>query len=137
MPIRSWPRSKVWDSRGQAVVEVAFVLPIVVVLVLTLLVGGILMITNYGVTVAAREGARAYSLGDTARGAEGRMRDVLRGFGLDPGRAQVQAYSCYGGQYTCARVQYRAATIVPAFVFGGTGRFITLESTAAFRKEGP
>lgn len=134
---RVFSRRVAGDERGQALIEFALVLPVLLILVLTLLVGGLLLLRHYGVTVAAREGARAAALGDPA--AEQRVRDTLRAYGLDPSKpgTVVAIQDCYGGQYTCARVRWVADTIVPAFVFGGTGSELPLESVAVFRKEGP
>lgn len=124
------------DERGQAMVEFTLVLPILLILVFTLLVGGLLMLRYYGVTVAAREGARAAALGDPAP--EQRVRNTMSAYGLDPSKAGtvINIYDCYG-EYKCARVRWHVDTIVPAFVFGGTGSTLPLESVAVFRQEGP
>ena len=125
------------DQRGQALVEMALVLPILLILVFTLLVGGSLMLRYYAVTVAAREGARAAALGDSAP--QARIRDVMTNYNLNPNKAGtiISVYDCHGGKYKCARVRWVADTIVPGYVFGGTAAGLPLESVAAFRKEGP
>ncbi|MBT9258131.1 MAG: pilus assembly protein [Clostridiales bacterium] len=125
--------------QAQAMVETVLVMPILLMLVFSILVGGLLMTQKYAVTVAAREGARVCAL---TQGSTNQARDVafnmLQAYGLSPNRAGVgscQVENAANTQYAAFRVSYRADTIVPGFVFGGTQKELVLSSTSRFLKE--
>lgn len=71
-------------DRGQATVELALLLPVVVMLMLVVGQVGVIVRTDVLVAHAAREGARAAAVGDDATAA------ALSGGRLDPARTTVR-----------------------------------------------
>lgn len=119
-------------------VETVLVMPILLTIVFTILVGGLLMTQKYAVTVAAREGARICALQQDVLKAQDAARSVLQTYGLSPSQAilgSCQIDSTRSTPYAVFTVSYRTETIVPAFVFGGTQNQLTLTSTGRFLKE--
>lgn len=76
-------------SSGQSVVEFAFILPLLVILLFGIVeVGRMLMQTNV-LTQAAREGARAAAVGSDSTTAAARAEDVLEAAGITPASIEV------------------------------------------------
>lgn len=133
------------DQDGQAMVEAAMVLPILVFITFGVLVFGIFVNTKLAVSGAAREAARNYAIhGDSSR-ALGVARDYLRGTlisgtqGLTCSLGSSGSAPCEvviddsGGEYISVRVTFRQ----PSFVGGlfGLPDKVPLSATAVFRKE--
>jgi hypothetical protein len=122
-------------DRAQASVELALLLPVVLVLVLSVLQVGILARDVVLVTHAAREGARAAATDPdpgVARAA------VLAASGLDPTRVSVTT-TVTSGRTGAPRVRvevaYRAPTAVP--LVGALVADRTIRTAATMRVEAP
>lgn len=117
-------------AHGQATVEFAFALPVIVVALLLVLQVALVARSQILVVNAARSGARAAAVGEDAAGAAATTP------GLDPGRMAVQTSggSAPGAMVTVT-VRYRAATDVP--LVGGLLGEPSLEASVAMRVEGP
>lgn len=135
------------DGKGQAVIEMAVVLPILLFLVLAMATFGVMINTKVAVTGAAREAARCYAV----YGDESRMRqvaeDYLRGtvtassqeFSQSFNRNSDVSYSVSGG-YVTVTVSYHQPVFAPGlFRLLGSGQSmpgrVTLRSAAVFRVE--
>ncbi|MEY2455598.1 MAG: hypothetical protein QOH64_1104 [Acidimicrobiaceae bacterium] len=118
-------------DRGQAVVETALVLPLVVLFLLAVIQVGLVVRAQVLVTHAAREAARAAAVdpdpGAASRAAEGAT-------SLDSHRLRVAVSGRDGtGSRVQVRVEYQAATDVP-FVGALVGD-VTIEAEATMRVE--
>ena len=80
-------------ERGQALIEVALVIPVLLLLAFGVVGAGRLVHAQMGVAGVVREAARAGALADTAAEArargEARGQDVARGYRLDNGSFQL------------------------------------------------
>jgi Flp pilus assembly protein TadG len=116
-------------SEGQATVEVALALPVVVVALLLVIQVALVARAQVLVVQAAREGARASSVGESP--------EVARHTpGLDPTRVEVsQVGGTVPGSVVTVRVAYRAATDVP--LVGGLLGDVTVRAAVTMRVEGP
>jgi Flp pilus assembly protein TadG len=115
-------------ERGQATVEVALVLPVVVLLLLAVLQVALVARASVLVAGAARDAARAAAIDgdvDAARAA------ALGGSGLDADRLTVDVE--LDGDLVRATVTYRDDTDVP--LVGSLVRDVTLRSTVVMRRE--
>jgi hypothetical protein len=96
---------------GQASVEVALALPLVVFLLFALVQGGLLVRDHILATHAAREAARAAALQDDPQVIE---RAATRAGPLDPDRLRVDVSGREGpGSLLTVTIAYRAPTHVP------------------------
>ena len=120
------------EDGGQASVELALVLPLVVILLLGVVQVGLLVRDQILVVHAAREGAREAAVnasGDAARGAalasstlaDSRLTVTTSGRGAPGSRVRVE-------------VAYRAPTAVP--LLGAAVGDLTLRASATMRVEG-
>lgn len=118
-------------DRGQSTVELALVLPVVVLLLLAVLQVGLVARDVVLVTHAAREAARAAAVEGRPGAAQ---RAAVASSGLDPGRLEVRV-DMPPGQPPRARVTlvYRSATSVP--LVGALLRDQILRSAATMRVE--
>ena len=118
-------------ERGQSTVELALLLPVVVVLLLAVLQVGLVARDVVLVTHAAREAARAAAV-DADPGAP--RRAAVQSSGLDPNRVRVRVDTPVGVPRR-ARVTlvYRSATSVP--LVGALLRDRTVRSVATMRVE--
>jgi Flp pilus assembly protein TadG len=120
-----------WNERGQATVEAALVLPLVVTLLLAVIQVGLLVRAEVLVTHAAREAARAAAVDADPQAAE---RAASSSTALDPSRMNVRVRGRNGpGSRVQVAVTYRAPTDVP--LVGGLLGDVTLQATATMRVE--
>jgi Flp pilus assembly protein TadG len=119
-------------DRGQATVELALLLPVVVFLLLAVLQLGIVAREVVLVTHAAREAARAAAVDD----ASGAAREAAsESSGLDPDRLEVDVSGREGpGSRVRVTVEYRIRTSVP--IVGALMTDPRVTSTATMRVEG-
>jgi Flp pilus assembly protein TadG len=118
-------------ERGQATVELALVLPVVVAFALAVIQVGVLVHDQLLVTAAAREAVRAAAVSES--GSDARRAAGAIG-GLAEGRLQVDVRRDAGeGGLVHVRVDYRAATDVP--VVGALLPEVSLSATAVMRGE--
>ena len=120
-------------DRGQASVELALLLPVVVLLLLAVLQVGLVARDVVLVTHASREAARAAAT-DPARGAA--LAAARASSGLNPDRLSVRVSGRgEAGSRVRVEVTYRSPTAVPL-----VGAFLgdrTITSSATMRVEGP
>jgi Flp pilus assembly protein TadG len=128
-------RGRPVDDRGQASVEVALLLPVVLLLLLAVLQVGLLARDLVLVTHAAREAARAAATDPTPSAARAA---ALQASGLDPTRVAV-TLEVTGQRGSSPRVRvavaYRAPTAVP--LVGALVADRTIRTTATMRLETP
>jgi Flp pilus assembly protein TadG len=118
-------------QRGQATVELALGLPVVLVGILLVVQVGLVVADQVRVVAAAREGARVAAVDD--RAGEARTAAV-RASGLAPARTVVEVGGrCPPGSPVQVAVAYRAATEVP--LAGALLPDITLRARAVMRVE--
>lgn len=130
--MRSSRREPSRGDAGQASVELALLLPVVVLLLLAVLQVGLLARDVVLVTHASREAARAAAT-DPDPGAA--RAAAAASSGLDPDRLTVAVSGRDGaGSRVRVEVTYRAATAVP--LVGALVGDRTLRSTATMRVEG-
>ncbi len=120
-------------DRGQATVELALLLPVIVVLLLVVLQVGLVARDVVLVTHASREAARAAAVEDDPGAA---ARAAAASSGLDPDRLRVITTGRRGaGSRVHVEVQYRIPTEVPI-----VGAFVgdkVVTSSATMRVETP
>lgn len=112
------------QQRGQATVELAFLLPVLAVLLLGLIQIGIVVRAKVLTVHAAREAARAAAVDDDAHSAAATS-------GLVPGRYTVGVQTA--GEQVIATITYTDPTDVP--LIGVLLPDVTLTSTAIMRHE--
>jgi Flp pilus assembly protein TadG len=122
---------------GQATVELALVLPLVVLFALAVIQVGVLVHDQLLVSAAAREAVRAVAVTGAGSDAGGSARAAAGGIGhLDGGRLRVEMSRDpgAGGQPVVrVRITYAAATVVP--VVGALLPDVTLSGDAVMRAE--
>ena len=99
-------------DRGQSTVELALVLPLVVLFVLVLLQAGLVVREHVLLTHAAREGARAASVATGDRTVAAR-RGAEHAGPLDPDRLSVELEVIDDGASARVTVRYRSVTDLP------------------------
>jgi Flp pilus assembly protein TadG len=120
-------------DRGQATVELALLLSVVVLLLLAVLQVGLVARDVVLVTHAAREAARAAAVDADPEAAAKAAHDSS---GLDPHRLSVQTSGRHGaGSRVRVEVAYRVRTAVP--IVGALVGDRTIRSSATMRVEGP
>ena len=118
-------------ERGQAMVETALVLPLIVLFLLAVVQVGLIVRAQVLVTHAAREAARAAAV-DPDPAAAGEAAGAATS--LDPGRLQVDVGGRDGrGSQVHVRVRYRAATDVP--IVGALVGDVVIAAEATMRVE--
>lgn len=131
------PRARGWDQRGQALVELAIVLPFVLLLLLGTLEFGLMFDAYLGVSHAAREGARVGIIPGTTD-AEIRDRIYAAAPQLDRTRMTITITpsdsSRRSGDPLTVRVEYQYRLVVPllASLIGDT---VSLNRTYTMRVE--
>jgi Flp pilus assembly protein TadG len=99
-------------DRGQATVEFALVLPVIVLVVMLVLQVGLVVREQVLVSHAAREGARAAAVSDADRVAAARTA-VERAAALDAQRLTETVLLLDGGRTVRVTVGYRSVTDLP------------------------
>jgi hypothetical protein len=118
-------------ERGQATVEAALVLPLVVLLLLAVIQVGLLVRAEVLVTHAAREAARAAAVDPDPQAA---ARAAALATTLDAQRLTVRVAGRGGpGSRVRVDIDYRAPTDVP--LVGGLLGDVTLHASATMRVE--
>jgi Flp pilus assembly protein TadG len=118
-------------ERGQATVEAALVLPLVVLMLLAVVQVGLLVRAEVLVTHAAREAARAAAVDPDPQAA---AKAAALATTLDPQHLSVQVNGRNGpGSRVQVEVTYTAATDVP--LVGRLLGDVTLHATATMRVE--
>ena len=121
------------ENRGSAAVELALVLPLVLMLVLALLQVGLLAKDSLVIVQAAREGAREAAV--TSDAERIRQAALRGGGGLAAERTEVDVDRPGGmGDPVTVRVRYRAPMVVP-FVEWLFPDEVQLASAATMRQE--
>lgn len=115
-------------ARGQATVEIALVLPVIVVVALAVVQVGVIVHARVMVTHAAREGVRVAAVGGTD---EAVVQAAAAAGGLSPSRVRVTVERS-GGRVNVS-VDYSAATTVP--LVGAFLGSVPLTATATMRLE--
>jgi hypothetical protein len=87
------------DQRGQATIELACAIPVVVVVVLVVVQGAVLLLDQLAVTQAAREGARAAAVEPRRAGAVA-VEAARRSTRLRPSNLRVTTRGGPGGMVT-------------------------------------
>jgi hypothetical protein len=116
-----------WGQTGQAAVELALGLPLVFLALMALVQVVLVARDQVAVIHAAREGARAASVGELASG-QAAAREAL---GVDVARATISARE--GAGRVTVVVRYRSSTDVP--LIGALVGDITVTGTATMRRE--
>ncbi|BCJ71815.1 hypothetical protein CS0771_13590 [Catellatospora sp. IY07-71] len=110
-------------DRGAAAVEMAFVLPLLLLLVLGIIDFGRMLNAQISVTEAAREGARAATISSVAGAAQTRVNKVNTDYTVDTGASTFCPASPTAGSDATVVVTYTFEWITPvggiASMFGG------------------
>ena len=116
-------------ERGQATVEAALILPVIVLALLAVIQIGLVVHDRIMVTHAAREGVRVAAV----QAGESDVRDaVVASGGLAPDRLDV-VHQTSAGRVTVV-IRYRSPTNVP--LIGGLVGDVELVGSATMRREG-
>lgn len=116
-------------ERGQTTVELALVLPLVVLLMLVVGQVGVVARAHVVVAHAAREGARAAAVGADPAAA------ALAGGRLDPARTSIRVDGgADPGDLVTVTVEYSAPTDLP--IIGEAVPDIVLRASVTMRREG-
>lgn len=118
------------EARGQATVEFALVLPLLLGLLLFVVQVGLVVRDQIMVVNAAREGARTAAVDPSAGSVR---RDVLASGALDPARTSVALDT--GTRTVTVTVTYRSTTRVP--VIGALVGDLTLRQATTMQREAP
>lgn len=121
------------SERGQATVELALLLPVVVMVLLAVLQVGLVARDVVLVTHASREAVRAAAVDPDARAP---LEAARQSSGLDPDRLSVRSTGRgEAGSRVTVVVSYRVRTAVP--IVGALVGDHTVRSRATMRVEGP
>lgn len=118
------------SERGQAAVELALVLPLVLLLFLGLVQVGLVVRDDVLLVHAAREAARRAAVD---RGADGPRTAALAGSGLNPSRLDVRSTRDETAGTVTESLRYRSPTGLP--LIGPLLPDVTLEAKATMREE--
>ncbi len=145
-------RKIVRDKRGSAVVEMALVLPILLVILFAMVIMGISINTKIAVSMSAREAARYYAVNSGSPSVDSETRslaqDRLKG-GITASEAEfarsfnpvtdVGINRSIDGKYVTITVTYHQNTMIPGLLrlIGGAGwgESFALTSSATFKVE--
>lgn len=108
-------RKLIRDKRGQALVELALVLPLLILLIMGMMEFGRIFHSYLLITNASREGARTGIIGETDTGIKTRVKDVAVSLGLtDPQITITPAQSSrVRGVPLTVKVDYSVNLITP------------------------
>ena len=123
------PRARSKAERGQAAVELAFVLPVVLVLILVLIEGGLVARDQVMVVHAAREAARVAAVDPSPEAA---IDAAVQSSGLRPLEVTLTGREGTGSKVT-ATVRYRGQGRLP--LVGDLSSRITVVGIATMRVE--
>ncbi|MBT9148499.1 MAG: hypothetical protein DDT32_02273 [Syntrophomonadaceae bacterium] len=132
------------DEKGQAMVEAAIILPILIAITLAIMVFGFIINARLTVTSAAREGARQYAVLNNEIIVRNRVANVMNTLPWENGPdvffdPTTDVTMREEGQNVRVNVIYRAPVIVPGLtvLLGGAvmDRHIILEGNAVHRRE--
>ena len=126
--IAAGPGRRRGPARGQATVEIALVLPVIVIVALAVVQVGLVVHARVMVTHAAREGVRVAAVGGSDAAA---AQAAAAAGGLSPSRVRVTVERSGGRVHV--RVDYAAATDVP--LVGAFLDAVPLTATATMRLE--
>lgn len=135
------PRSRQLGDRGQAVVEMALILPIVVLLVFGALDVGRLFNAQIVVTQAAREGARVAAVECTlnattcANDVNTRVNGSLSGLNVADSNVTVSSGPYVAGAAVTVQVQYTISLVTPVLSRLIPGSPFTLTGATTMRLE--
>jgi len=118
-------------NEGQAAVELALVLPLLVLLLLGMVQVGLVVSDQVLLTHAAREAAREAAVTPTPEAARGA---ALAGAPLEPARLKVELTNDRGAARVSARLTYRSPTMMP--LVGPLLPDVELSARASTRAEG-
>ena len=121
---------KLSDERGASMVEAAFVLPILILLIFGVVEFGRAFNAQVTLTHAAREGVREYALNNDLSAATAKAEFAAAG--LDPALMIVTATACVDGEQTELIVKYPYSYDIP---FWGSSSF-TMEGKGVMRCAG-
>jgi len=144
MRLEPKPLSCLRNEKGQAIVEAAIILPILIAITLAIMVFGFIINAKLTVTAAAREGARQYAVDDDRWLARQRVSATMRTLPFNHGgdilfdtSRDVTIRS--QDKNVHVSVTYRAPVMVPGLtvLLGGAvmDRHIVLHSEAIHRRE--
>ncbi|MBI3949402.1 MAG: pilus assembly protein [Acidobacteria bacterium] len=146
-PGSQWPATsdgRHRSKRGQALVETALILPLLMLMLVGIIEFGRLLFTQHAVTNAAREGGRVAILPNKAESdVVGAVASVLQRSGLDATKATTSVSGVWGstGSPTNVTVTYPYRSValeaVLAIIPGGTDAVsqITISSSSNMIKE--
>ena len=136
------PRTETTKDRGQAVLELALILPVVVLLIFGALEVGRVLNAWVIVTEAAREGARVAAARCTRTANCGTLVDAgvtsaLSGLDLDRSDWSMSGGAYVAGNPVTVDVEYRAPLIVPLIsaFFGNNVDEVTVRGRTTMRLE--
>jgi hypothetical protein len=122
-------------DEGQAAVELALVLPLVVLLLLIVVQVTLVARDQILVVHAARAGARAAAVGETAGGVRAAVLESAGPGGLKPDRLTAETSHIGGSDIVIVHVRYRPSTDVA--LVGALLPDVELRAKAAMRAETP
>jgi len=102
-------------QKGQALVEAALILPVVLAMLMAVLSFGLLFGAQLLITNASREGARYGSLGKSGPDIQNRVKDYLDDTQLDPGKVTFSVVGAGGasGSDVTVRLTYPVELVIP------------------------
>lgn len=119
---------------GQALVETALTIPILVVLLMAIVSLGYLFNSQLVVTNACREGARSGAIGKPSDTVRQTVNDFLSSGGLQPARATIQVQGAGAPSGSLLSVQVSYSLELPVAVTGLPSA-LTLSARSAMRIE--
>lgn len=125
-----------FEKKGQALIEFAFVIPLLLLLLFGIVEFGRIFGAELVVTYSAREGARAGAVGSTDEAILAQVRNSAAN--LDPSRLVIVidpiGTERIRGQQLSVQVRYPMTVAVP-FISAITGETVTVDSTCIMRVE--
>ena len=128
--MRKWSRS----TRGQALVEFALILPLLVLILMGIIEFGRLWMTMITLSGAAREGARlAVVTAPDHDAVETAANNVLDAAGLGPGTITISGPNAQNDVTVTVEITY---TVITGSIIPGLGGSLQLARSAVMRWEG-
>ena len=129
------------ETRGQAAVEFALVLPVFLILIVSMVEMSRLWSVHHALAEAARQGARSASLANTAIGDDSVrsvIRGALRGAALNPSSATINLVGVSGPSGSLTRVELsypHEISFLHRLSAGAAGGALNLSASAVMRHE--